>query len=55
MGVLCDNQTIFNQGVSYFENGAGMGSIIHAVDYIYPDGLGQEQESGAIRNMPNSP
>ena len=46
MGVLCDSQSMFNEGVTYFETGAGMGSIEHAVPYLYPDGLGQEQESG---------
>jgi hypothetical protein len=46
MGVLCDNQSIFDEGVTYFKTGAGMGSIEHAVPYLYPDGLGQQQESG---------
>lgn len=49
MGVLDDNTSWFNQGVNYFENGPGNGSIIHAVDHLWPDGsvgLGQWQESG---------
>jgi fibronectin type 3 domain-containing protein len=47
MGVLCDNTNIYNQGVAYFESGAGMGSIPNAVQYLYDGGvLGQWQESG---------
>ncbi len=47
MGVLCDNTNIYNQGVNYFETGAGMGSISNAVPYLYDGGvLGQWQESG---------
>ncbi|MCU7552738.1 alginate lyase family protein [Chitinophagaceae bacterium LB-8] len=46
MGVLCDNQEIYNEGVEYFKNGDGAGSIKNAVYYIHPNGLGQWQESG---------
>lgn len=47
MGVLCDNTNIYNQGVNYFESGAGMGNISNAVLYLYDGGvLGQWQESG---------
>lgn len=47
MGVLCDNPNIYNQGVNYFETGAGNGSISNAVPYAYNGGsLGQWQESG---------
>ena len=47
MGVLCDNTNIYSQGVSYFETGAGMGSISNAVPFLYDGGsLGQWQESG---------
>lgn len=49
MGVLNDNTNWFNQGVSYFENGAGDGSMLNAVYYRWPNssvGLGQWQESG---------
>jgi len=47
MGVLCDNQTIYNEGITYYETGAGNGSIMHAVNPMYNSGaLGQEQESG---------
>ncbi len=46
MGVLCDHTNIFNEGVEYFEHGAGMGSISNAVPFLYSGGLGQWQESG---------
>jgi hypothetical protein len=47
MGVLCDNTNIYNQGVTYFESGAGMGSIANAIQDLYDNGaLGQWQESG---------
>lgn len=46
IGVLCDDQAIYDEGVEYFKNGPGSGSIGHAVYFIHPDGLGQWQESG---------
>lgn len=47
MGVLNDNTNWFNQGVSYYESGAGNGAINHAVWTLYDSGtLGQWQESG---------
>jgi hypothetical protein len=46
MGVLLDNQTIFDEGVAYYQSGAGNGSIMHAVYYVHPGNLGQWQESG---------
>lgn len=46
MGVLCDNRAIFNEGVEYFEHGAGMGSISNAVPFLYSRNFGQWQESG---------
>ena len=46
MGVLCDDTAKYNEGVEYFKNGAGMGSIMNAVPYVHPGGLGQWQESG---------
>ena len=46
IGVLCDDHAKFDQAVTYFKNGRGMGSIMHAVPFLYPDGLGQWQESG---------
>ncbi len=46
MGVYCDDRAKFDQGVEYYKSGIGMGSIVHAVQYLYPGGLGQWQESG---------
>lgn len=46
IGVLLDDRTIFNEGVEYFKNGRGTGSIKNAVYFIHPGGLGQWQESG---------
>ena len=46
IGVLCDDQTKFDEAVSYFYNGIGEGAISNAVHFIHPDGLGQWQESG---------
>jgi fibronectin type 3 domain-containing protein len=52
MGVLLDDTAIYNEGVEYFKNGAGMGSIKNAVYFIHPNGLGQWQESG--RDQPHA-
>ncbi|WP_433173751.1 alginate lyase family protein [Actinoallomurus sp. CA-150999] len=50
IGILTDNAAKFDQAVDYFKNGAGNGSIAHAVPFLYSnvDGydLGQWQESG---------
>lgn len=46
MGVLCDDTAKYNEGVNYFKNGAGNGSIINAVYHLYSPALGQWQESG---------
>jgi autotransporter-associated beta strand protein len=46
IGVLCDNQTIYDEGVAYFKTGEGAGSMLNAVSFIHPNGLGQWQESG---------
>lgn len=46
IGVLLDDRVIFNEGVEYFKNGRGTGSIRNAVYFIHPGGLGQWQESG---------
>jgi regulation of enolase protein 1 (concanavalin A-like superfamily) len=46
MGVLCDDTAIFNEGIQYFKNGAGSGSIANAVYYLHSPTLGQWQESG---------
>jgi len=46
MGVLCDDSAIYKEGVNYFKNGPGTGSIMNAVYTLYSGGLGQWQESG---------
>lgn len=46
IGVLCDRQDIFDEGLNYFYNGSGNGNINNAVHTIHPDGTGQWQESG---------
>jgi hypothetical protein len=46
IGVLCDDRTIYNKGIEYFKNGAGNGSITHAVPFIHSQYHGQWQESG---------
>ncbi|KAI0741958.1 putative GPI anchored protein [Daedaleopsis nitida] len=45
-GILADNQTMFNEAVDYFKNGAGNGAITKTVWVLYNDGTGQVQESG---------
>lgn len=47
IGILCDDGAKYDQAVNYFKNGAGNGSIKHAVPFVYDDqGLAQWQESG---------
>lgn len=50
IGILCDNEAIYNEGINYYKNGLGNGNIRNAVPYLHqmPDGsiLGQWQESG---------
>lgn len=46
MGVLCDDTAKYNEGVNYFKNGAGAGSIMNAVYTLQPGNIGQWQESG---------
>lgn len=46
IGVLCDDQSLFDEAVTYFKSGAGNGAIFHAVYYVHPGYLGQWQESG---------
>jgi fibronectin type 3 domain-containing protein len=45
IGVLCDNRTIYNDGVDYFKNGDGSGSVMNAV-WTLQGPLGQTSESG---------
>ncbi|MEM5450025.1 alginate lyase family protein [Paraburkholderia guartelaensis] len=46
IGVLTDRRDIYSEAVEYFKHGAGNGSIEHLVWKLYPNGLGQVQESG---------
>lgn len=50
IGVLCDREDIYDQGVAYYKHGPGNGSIFNAVPFLHrmADGsrLGQWQESG---------
>ncbi|MFC5832765.1 alginate lyase family protein, partial [Nonomuraea insulae] len=46
IGVLCDDQALVDRAIDYFRNGAGNGSIMHAVPFLHDGGLAQWQESG---------
>ncbi len=46
IGVLCDDQTIFDEALDHFYNGTHTAGIQNSVYYIHPDGQGQWQESG---------
>ncbi|WP_369249973.1 alginate lyase family protein [Streptomyces sp. R41] len=47
IGILCDDAAKYDQAVNYFKNGAGNGSIKHAIPFVYDsEGLAQYQESG---------
>jgi hypothetical protein len=46
MGVFNDNSAWFNQGVDYYESGAGNGAIMNAVYTLWPGNLGQWNEAG---------
>lgn len=46
IGVLCDDTAKYNEAVTYFQSGAGAGSIMNAVYFLHSSVLGQWQESG---------
>ncbi|MFD9443076.1 alginate lyase family protein [Streptomyces sp. NPDC060006] len=47
IAILCDDAAKYDQAVNYFKNGAGNGSLTHAVPFVYDaQGLAQWQESG---------
>jgi hypothetical protein len=46
IGVFADRRDIFDEGIDYFYDGVGQGSIGNAIHYLHPDGSGQWQESG---------
>ena len=45
-GIFCDDQAKVEQAVEYFKNGAGMGSIKHAIPVVYDDELAEWMEAG---------
>ncbi|WP_425086136.1 alginate lyase family protein, partial [Streptomyces hainanensis] len=50
IAILCEDGAKFDEAVTYFQSGAGNGSLAHAVPFLHTDaagyGLGQWQESG---------
>ncbi|USN98642.1 MAG: alginate lyase family protein [Phycisphaeraceae bacterium] len=46
IGVMCDNQAVYEQAIDYFKTGPGNGRIERAAWYIHPDGLAQTEEVG---------
>ena len=46
IGVLCDDEAIFDEGLNAIYNHRGTARMEHAVPIIHPNGLGQWQESG---------
>ena len=44
IGVLADNQTMYDEALDYFYNGGGNGAITKTIWKIYDDGTGQVQE-----------
>ncbi|WP_460704841.1 RICIN domain-containing protein, partial [Myceligenerans halotolerans] len=46
-GIFADRDDLVSRALDYFENGAGNGSVEHAIPYVYDgEGLAQWQESG---------
>jgi hypothetical protein len=46
IGVLCDEQALFDEAVTYFKSGVGNGNVFQSVYYMHPGHMGQWQESG---------
>ena len=46
IGILTDRRDLYDEAVAYFKHGEGNGAVDHLVWTLYPDGLGQVQESG---------
>ncbi|UUQ65372.1 alginate lyase family protein [Pseudomonas fuscovaginae UPB0736] len=46
IGILTDRRDLYDEAIEYFKHGEGNGSIDHVVWKLYPQGLGQTQESG---------
>ncbi|MFF7737268.1 alginate lyase family protein [Streptomyces sp. NPDC007984] len=45
-GIFCDQRAVVERAVEYFEHGAGMGSVKHAIPVVHEDGLGEWVEAG---------
>jgi hypothetical protein len=52
IGVLVDDPSIFDEGVTYFKNGIGNGNVTKLIYFVHPDGSGQCEESG--RDQPHA-
>ena len=46
IGIFADRDDLVDRAVGYFHDGAGNGSLAHAVPFVHDGGLGQWQESG---------
>jgi len=46
IGILCEDSSKVDQALTYFQSGAGNGSIMHAIPNLYSGGLGQWVEAG---------
>jgi len=46
IGILCEDSSKVDQALTYFQSGAGNGSIMHAIPRLYSGGLGQWVEAG---------
>lgn len=45
IGVFCDDRTIFNKAIDYFKGGPGNGQFEKWCWYLFPEGIGQQEES----------
>lgn len=48
IGILSDDQAMYNKATEYFKSGVGEGMIENLVWKIHEDGLGQIQEVSGI-------
>ncbi|MFD0893268.1 alginate lyase family protein [Luteolibacter ambystomatis] len=46
IGILCDRRDIYDEAMSYFQNGKGNGAFDKAIYYVHDGNLGQWQEAG---------
>jgi hypothetical protein len=52
IGVFLDDEATFNEALDYFFDGVGNGCVERAVNYVFPNGLGQTEEMG--RDQPHN-